>query len=288
MFNDITNNKLSKRFNFGHLILIFISSCRHFVLCVVLVENHGSLEQWRPAATPTSAPSGPRSVAPFPLPLPTASQPRWSSDATTPQWQQCGHLRSQAVQQVPHGRQWRRDRGRATTPSPLAASSALKGVVFLQRSSRGQFCLVWSPIQCLRSPDAGKGISPFDKLTLFVAILPLNFQMNGFSHSHYSVPGMFFHHAHPCCSSPFDHAMVGSHGHNPGGGGNMSNVDPNSGYEDHYESASICYGSPAAFYKMANNSASKRGGNNYAGGRLAQRPHQRRTSGGLRGQQGNL
>ena len=60
--------------------------------------------------------------------------------------------------------------------------------------------------------------------------------MNGFSHSHYSVPGMFFpHHAHPCCQgppNPYDHQIS-----------NLSN----GGYpEDHYESASICYGSPAA------------------------------------------
>ena len=63
--------------------------------------------------------------------------------------------------------------------------------------------------------------------------------MNGFSHSHYSVPGMFFHmpHAHPCCSggsqAAFDQAALGSNGCN------------GYGPEDHYESASICYGSPA-------------------------------------------
>ena len=58
---------------------------------------------------------------------------------------------------------------------------------------------------------------------------------NGFSHSHYSVPGMFFHHHLPCCPSApapaFDPAQLSG-----------SNGYP----EDHYESASICYGSPAA------------------------------------------
>ncbi len=119
---------------------------------------------------------------------------------------------------------------------------------------------------------------------------------NGFSHSHYSVPGMFFHQAHPCCSSPYDPALMGGGGagphHNHGHGSDAMQNGSSGFVEDHYESASICYGSPAAYYKMANNSASKRGGggNHYAGGRLAQRPHQRRTSGGsgLRGQQGNF
>ena len=34
--------------------------------------------------------------------------------------------------------------------------------------------------------------------------------MNGFSHSHYSVPGMFFHHHLPTCCSPaaFDHSQL--------------------------------------------------------------------------------
>ena len=53
--------------------------------------------------------------------------------------------------------------------------------------------------------------------------------MNGFSHSHYSVPGMFFHHHLPCCSPAS--AAFDSPQHLP---------------EDHYESASICYGSPAS------------------------------------------
>ena len=67
---------------------------------------------------------------------------------------------------------------------------------------------------------------------------PSPLQMNGFSHSHYSVPGMFFHlpHAHPCCSGsqaafdPSTASALSSNGYGP---------------EDHYESASICYGSPA-------------------------------------------
>ena len=68
---------------------------------------------------------------------------------------------------------------------------------------------------------------------------PTPIQMNGFSHSHYSVPGMFFHlphHAHPCCSGsqaafdPSTSTALSSNGYGP---------------EDHYESASICYGSPA-------------------------------------------
>lgn len=90
-------------------------------------------------------------------------------------------------------------------------------------------------------------------------------QMNGFSHSHYSVPGMFFHHPLPCCPSP---AM--GHAHHMG-----HNMNTNStGYEDQYESASVCYGSPA-HCMMPNNAAQSNGGGtcqqyqrgNYSAGR---------------------
>ena len=64
---------------------------------------------------------------------------------------------------------------------------------------------------------------------------PNPIQMNGFSHSHYSVPGMFFHLPHHgWVPAAFDHpsnsTALSSNGYGP---------------EDHYESASICYGSPA-------------------------------------------
>ena len=88
--------------------------------------------------------------------------------------------------------------------------------------------------------------------------------MNGFSHSHYSVPGMFFHHHLPCCSpASFDHPQLAAAGGQGGGGGAGSS----NGYpEDHYESASICYGSPAASAgAMASTASSHGNGTRVAG-----------------------